>query len=191
MGAKVAMAVSSRCLTSATEEKLPPVKGLLLLAPAPPGSLVLPEEIREQQAVAYEDAESVEWTVREMLTAAKGAGLAGGKTDLEMIVRDSLAGSKGARKGWPEVGMAEEIDVSPLGERRDVKVRVLVARGDRVETADRVEKETVERLKQNRIDVAFRIIEPDELECGHLLPLEAPDAVSKELIDLLNNIRKG
>lgn len=197
MGAKVAMAVASRCLTGQVvggsgQLELPPLRGLLLLAPAPPGPLVLPEEMRQQQGAAYDTPDSVKWTAREVLTAAKGAGLRGGDADMDMIVRDSLAGSKAARKAWPEIGMAEDVDVSPLRGRNGVKVRVLVARGDRVETAERVERDTVGSLRRGGVEeVVLRVVETEELECGHLLPLEAPGVVVEELVELLREVRGG
>ena len=195
MGAKVAVAVAASLYRLKAETSgngkpsLPPLRGLLLLAPAPPGPLVLPEEIRRQQATAYDSVEGVQWTVREVLTAAKGNWLNGGTADFEMVVRDSLAGSEGAKRGWPEVGMAEDVDIQPLWDSH-LKVRVLVASGDRVETADRVEKAAVEVLKRNGLDITrFRIIEPDEVDCGHLLPLEAPGIVTEELVELLKDVK--
>lgn len=54
--------------------------------------------------------------------------------DMEMIVRESLAGSEGAKRGWLEVGMGEDIrGIKDCG----LKINVMAARGDHVETVER------------------------------------------------------
>ena len=205
MGAKVAMAVGG-LLNTSQSQNFPPLRGMLLLAPAPPSPLILPDDMREQQIHAYESQEAVEWTVREVLTGAHGTRLYGGKRDFEMIVRDSLAGCEGAKKAWPEVGMADNVTFGarleePRGgilgadeNQRKMKLTVLVSRGDKVETVDRVKQETVQPLRANGFNVRLRILEPEDCDagetaiCGHILPLEAPGVVVEELAGLLKHI---
>lgn len=201
MGAKVAVAVAGSLHHAKLPLGFPPLRGILLLAPAPLSPLVLPDELKEQQVHAYESPESVDLTVREVLTGARRARSYGGKEDLDLLVRDSLAGSDGAKKGWPEVGMAQNVNLDGLcdrisgsvGNQSKVKFRVLASRGDRVETVDRVERDTVQPLRSNGFEVELRVLEPekhedDEAAYGHILPLEAPDIVSEELVVLLNDI---
>lgn len=194
MGGKVAMA-ASQLTDSFLPEDFPPLCGMLLLAPAPPTPLVLPEHMKEQQTHAYESAESVEWTVRNVLTGSSGDRLYGGQKDLEMIIGDSLKGSEGAKKGWPRVAMAEELNVKPASEDlTNFNLRVLVSRGDRVETIDRVNQETVKTLQARGYSIQVRVLEPDnekggeDADVGHLLPLEAPEVVAEELLELLLGI---
>lgn len=93
--------------------------------------------------------------------------------------------------------MSEDIRGSLAADQRmkksELKVRVLVARGDRVETAERVEVETVNALEGIGVpDVKYRVLEPATNpggeDYGHLLPLEAPQAVADELLALLDDI---
>jgi len=160
MGGKVALEVAA--LLSDNSSNRPPrphLRGLLLLAPAPPGPLIVPDEVRMQMKQAYDSAEGVRWTVRNVLTAGgEGSNSSGAKVVeppyMEKIVRDSLAGSDGAKRGWLEVMMSEDIrdtlkDGRMIG--KGVKVRVMVAVGDLVETAERVEVDTVAFLRSEAI----------------------------------------
>ncbi len=200
---------ASGILDASYHRDLPPLRGMLLLAPAPPSPLVLPQKLKVQQVQAYESQGSVEWTIREILTGARGQRLYGGSGDFDMVVRNSLAGSAGAKRGWPEVGMAERVtlavrsdgasgDIVGIGESQEkIRLRVLVARGDKIETAERVGTETVEALRANGFEVKFRVLEPEEVDpdggapTGHLLPLEAPEAVAAELAGLLDDIEEA
>jgi pimeloyl-ACP methyl ester carboxylesterase len=191
MGGKVAMAIQKLASTS-NPDHLPPLRGILLLAPAPSTPLVLPDDMREQQIHAYETHDSVEWTVRNVLTGSHGEKLFEGQKDLDLIIDNSLNGSTGAKKGWPEVGMAEEIEVSSAKEDdKQIELRVLVSRGDQVETVDRVTKETFDKLKAEGYKIQMRVLEPKgekghrDANIGHLLPLEAPEVVAEELERLL------
>lgn len=199
MGAKVALAVAGVLADPhSSRPRGPRLRGLLLLAPAPPGPLIVPGEVRAQMEHAYDSAESVRATVRQALAGDGGKRLESSLNgdDMGMIVRDGLAGSEGAKKGWLEVGMSEDIRGSLAADqatKSELKVRVLVARSDRVETAERVEAETVNVLKGVGIpDVKYRVLEPatnpGREDYGHLLPLEAPQAVAEELLALLDDI---
>ena len=190
MGGKVAMA-ASQLLDALLPEEFPPLRAMLLLAPAPPTPLTLPEDMKEQQIHAYETEDSVEWTVRNVLTGSSGDRLYGGQRDFELIVRDSLKGTEGAKKGWPGVAMAEEINVKGAGEGlTNTKLRVLVSRGDRVETIDRVIQETVKTFRERGYSIQVRVLDSNDeaggegADVGHLLPLEAPEVVAEELVEI-------
>jgi 3-oxoadipate enol-lactonase len=207
MGAKVALKVAA-LLTAAPSSRPqgPRLRGLLLLAPAPPGPLVVADEVRAQMEHAYNSAENVRQTVRGALTVDGGGDAPGGgkrlevNGDMEMIVRDSLAGSEGAKTGWLEVGMGEDIGgllTAASQKMRDsgLKFRIMVALGDRVEAAERVEAETVNVLRGVSIpDVKYRLLEPTTNpkgeDYGHLLPLEAPQQVAAELLALMDDIAR-
>jgi pimeloyl-ACP methyl ester carboxylesterase len=187
MGAKVALKVAA-LLTAAPSSRPqgPRLRGLLLLAPAPPGPLVVADEVRAQMEHAYNSAENVRQTVRGALTVDGGG--------------DSLAGSEGAKTGWLEVGMGEDIGgllTAASQKMRDsgLKFRIMVALGDRVEAAERVEAETVNVLRGVSIpDVKYRLLEPTTNpkgeDYGHLLPLEAPQQVAAELLALMDDIAR-
>ena len=60
MGAKLALAAQ---FGSMDEWLLPKIRGLILNAPAPPGPVNLPPEMKSQQQIAYKSEESVRETV--------------------------------------------------------------------------------------------------------------------------------
>ena len=162
------------------------VTALLLLAPAPVGPLILPEEIRQQQLTAYDTLEAARWTMQNVLTH---------KPLPEEVVmdlaKDAVGMCEGAKRGWIEIGMAENC-TSILREPSTALVRrkgrmpmvvVMVGREDKVETVERVQKETVEVLAGLGWDVGLKIIEG----VGHLLPVEAVDEVTEAVIGLLGD----
>ncbi|KAH8917478.1 alpha/beta-hydrolase [Atractiella rhizophila] len=186
MGGKVCMAILDMITSSPfNQAHLPPLRGIVLLAPAPPTPLVLPVEMREQQSHAYETRETVEWTVRNVLASDNGVYLRGGEEDIEVIIRDSLSGSDGAKKGWVEFGMAERIEVSQATSEH-FPVRILASNGDKVEPVEKVKKETKNSFDKAGFSVRVRVIEEN---CGHLIPLEAPHIVVEELVSLLNDVK--
>lgn len=163
MGAKIGMAVAA----AAPKDSLN-IRGMTLVAPAPPSPFALPPSMQEQQRHAYDSAESVEWVLTNVLSAREKL------TDEDLAVEDSLSGAKAAKEAWPSSGMAEDVN---LCEGAGMKIVVLAGELDVVETKDRVEVEVVERLQSSGYDVSFRVVEGAK----HLLPLECPDAILKEL----------
>ncbi|KAL4884888.1 Alpha/Beta hydrolase protein [Aspergillus karnatakaensis] len=173
MGAKVAMAT----LSALTDQLLNKLQGLVLIAPAPPTALILPPEMKEQQAVAYSSEESVRWTVTNVL--AQCDLLSAG--DLDMIVSDSLGGSDLAKRAWPNYGMAEDItdDVKRVlaGLGSSLQVRVLAGELDIVEPEHRVQEEVCRFLKNIGVEVSLRTVPG----VRHLIPLECPEAIVEEI----------
>ncbi|KAL6250937.1 hypothetical protein RBB50_001145 [Rhinocladiella similis] len=182
MSAKVAWCVMrdicQGCFPRGSRRKVA-VRRLLLLAPAPPGPLTLPPDMREQQMQAYQSIESATWTVKNVLTCGNL-----GHNAVDRLVRDAIAMSDGAKKGWVDLGM--NLDCTDVVDQvmktvPEFKVTVLAGRRDIVETADRVQSETVDVVNGlGNCAVRFRIIEGS----GHLLPVEAPAEVVRELIML-------
>ena len=167
MGAKVATAVVAR--------NPPGLKGMVLVGPAPPGPLALPPEMREQQSHAYDSEESVRWTVENVLAEAHNLS----EADMRLVVNDSLAGNQWAREAWPRYGMAEDVSTGLKGQ--GLRVEVLVGRKDRVESVERVKTEVVDVLRKKSFEVDFTI----EEDCGHLMPLEKPEAVAHAVQKLI------
>jgi 3-oxoadipate enol-lactonase len=165
MGGKVAQCIASQCPAG--------LRGVVLLAPAPPTPLVLPtEEMRQQQIHAYDTPESAEFIVRNVLTSSSISD-----ADVAITVSDCRSGTDVARAAWPTYAAGEDIK----GEVGNINVPVLVLVGehDRVEPPERVQNEVAARLHSK-----FLVIE----RVGHLLPLEAPNRVAKEIIRFVESL---
>lgn len=171
MGAKVALAT----LGAMPPWMLSKVRGLVLVAPAPPTSLDLPAEMKAQQQVAYESEESVRWTVDNVL--ANTVNLTA--LDIDMIVRDSLAGNPLAKRAWPLYGMQEDVSESArkILSKVSIDVRVVVGDEDIVEPTDRVQSKVVSFLRENGFEVSMAVAK----NAKHLLPLEAPELIAQEI----------
>ncbi|MGN6428563.1 alpha/beta hydrolase [uncultured Leifsonia sp.] len=141
------------------------LRGIVLVGPGPakPAAMITPE-YRTGLSHAYDSAESVAGARDQVLTASP---LPEGWAD--RVVADSLAsGADEARTEWPLRGIAEDISDST----RRIAVPALVVGGE----LDRVEP--VEVLRDNLLpylaDATFTVLPGT----GHLIPLEAPDALS-------------
>ncbi|KAL2863201.1 alpha/beta fold hydrolase [Aspergillus lucknowensis] len=176
MGAKVALAA----LYTLPAHLLQELKGILLVAPAPPAALVLPPEMKKQQKTAYDSEASVRWILANVL--AEGRNLT--ETDTQNVVRDSLSGNALAKAAWPTYGMAEDVseDVKHVFQSSpargvSIHVRVLAGELDIVEPRERVEKEVCQFLRDAGARVSFRIVPGVK----HLIPLESPGDVYEEI----------
>ena len=184
MSAKIACelmpAVSSPSTTFQVE-----VSSLLLLAPAPPTPLVLPEDMRQQQLTAYSNFESARWTMVNVLTHKQLPDQV-----LDSLATDAANQSEGAKRGWIEIGMGYDCTTAlrSLGERgRYVPVRVLVGSADQVETVERVEEMTLKPCAAAGWDIDMRVVE----DVGHLLPVEAVEEVVQDCMRLLEDVSIG
>jgi pimeloyl-ACP methyl ester carboxylesterase len=193
MSAKVAWEILHALTSSGNEsvnlldnKRTTTVKGLLLLAPAPPGPLELPAEIREQQLKAYDSLDSALWTLRNVLTHKDLSDQVVGR-----LATDCVSMSPGAKRGWIELGMKRDCRgvvedmvarIKADWQREGTfQLRVLVGEKDKVETVEKVKSETVDVLTELGLDVTLTIVP----EVGHLLPVEAPEEVAAELGKLL------
>ncbi|GLB08478.1 hypothetical protein AtubIFM57258_004367 [Aspergillus tubingensis] len=174
MGAKVILATLSKL----SDSLLSIIKGLVLVAPAPPTPLILPAEMSEQQRKAYDNEASVRWTVENVLSSVQNIS----SDDMNMVIRDSLAGSTLARDGWILHGMQEDItsaldEVSTRLAGWKVRVSVLAGAEDIVENKDRIEKEVVGALTQRGFEVQFEVFKGVK----HLIPLENPEGIARAI----------
>jgi pimeloyl-ACP methyl ester carboxylesterase len=179
MGAKVALAA----LGSLSDNILGLVKGLVLVAPAPPTPLILPPDMSEQQKHAYDTPESVQFVVSNVLSSPELLT----QTDVDMLVKDSLAGTTFAKEGWIAHGMQEDLIpvLDRIAERpriRNLKVSVLAGEFDVVEQKDRVHSEVVQNLIARGFKVRFSVVRGVK----HLIPLEDPTAVSRAIEEVLS-----
>ncbi len=155
MGGKVAQLIASR--------RPHGLAGLVLVAPAPPTPMALPQAARERIAAAYESPESVAATIDHVL-AAKPLSAA----DRAQVIADSLRGAPQAKQAWPASTSLEDIS----GEVGNITVSALVISGesDRVDPPEALRAELMPRLRHAELRVLP--------ETGHLSPLESPDLVA-------------
>jgi 3-oxoadipate enol-lactonase len=164
MGAKVAQYYAATAGS-------PHLKGLVLVAPAPLRGLELPEKAREQQRAAYQTAEGVEFVLNNVLTAAPGT-LA--EEVIADCVRDSLRGNEWAKMSWPDYALGED-----YGDLMDkIEVPVLVLRGDL----------DFERDMVGSLGVDSGWINKDVKKCGHLIPLEQPMQLGREILAFVQEL---
>lgn len=168
---------------SSTIKSLPPTNsfpklhGLILLAPAPPTPLILPEEMAKQQLTAFDTIEAATFTVTHVLCASPLPEYV-----VSSLAIDAVAGNQFAKTAWPKYGMQEDI----LEEARSITLPTLVLAGgkDKVETMERV-KETCGHLS-GVVEARKTLIVLDRT--GHLMMLEAPDEVGREIEKFVGRI---
>ena len=172
MGAKVALAT----IGWLNQDLQALLKGLVLVAPAPPTALQLPPEMKAQQLLAYESEDSVRWTVSKVLANPEKLS----QSDIDLVVHDSLGGHPFAKSAWPSYGMQEDISEGvrdALSSRPGLRASVLVGELDVVETKERVEAAVVQFLRRNGAEVSLTVLEGIK----HLIPLEDPASIYREV----------
>jgi 3-oxoadipate enol-lactonase len=157
MGGKVAQLIAGR-------GQVKGLKGVVLIAPAPPTPLALSPEMKKQQLVAYSSPQSAEFVVRNVLSSSKLDDEV-----VSMLVEDMVKGNEFARAAWPAYAMAENVvkDVKNI----DVPVLVISGEMDRVETSERLKSEVLGNVRGAEM-VTVK-------DSGHLLLAEAPAEVSR------------
>lgn len=142
------------------------LKGVVLIAPAPPTPLILPPEMKSQQIAAYSSPESAEFVIRNVISSSK---LDDGV--VSMLVEDMMKGNEFAKAAWPAYAMGE--DIMEKAKKIQVPVRVVAGGLDRVETLERLMQEVLGNIGGAEMVVVE--------SSGHLLPLEAPAEVSRHV----------
>ena len=154
MGGKVAQILAGR--------RPGGLAGLVLVAPAPPTPMEVPPEIRAGMLASYQSRAGV----IEALEVLAGPAL--DDAYREQVIADTLRGEAGAKRSWPDEGMSADASTSLAG--LDLPTEIVLA-GD-----DQVEREPVLRpLFARYLPGATVTTVP---RSGHLIPLEAPQAVS-------------
>lgn len=150
MGGKVAQLVAAR--------HPPGLKGLILYAPALPTPLNVPEEVRKQFIGLYQSREGAEIVIRNLTPHPLS------DVFREQIIEDTLRGSPGAKRAWPEEGMIA--DISDEASKITAPVHIIAGGDDSVEPEAALRAEFGKVLKR----VNFVVIPG----VGHIAPLEAP-----------------
>ena len=137
--------------------------GLVLVAPSPPLPLPLDAPQRAAIAHAYDDAASIAATLDHVLTAGPLPHAL-----RSQVVEDSLRGAAAAKRAWPHGAMAEDITDRARG--IDAPVTVVSGELDRVDPPAALLTHLLPFIPHAVLETV-----PGR---GHLLPLEAPQAVA-------------
>ncbi|GAA2635302.1 alpha/beta hydrolase [Streptomyces axinellae] len=149
--------------------------GMVLVAPAPPQPpATVTEEYRQGLSHAYDAPETVRHALDHVLTAAPLSG-----TVRDHAIRDSLAAGAEARQEWPLRGIAQ--DITRAARVIKVPVTVLAGENDRVEPPEVLRDHLLPSIPHATLTTVPGV--------GHLLPLEAPEAVAAALEDFLKAVR--
>jgi 3-oxoadipate enol-lactonase len=161
MGGKVAQIVAARRPRG--------LAGLVLVAPAPPTPMLVPEAQRAGMLASYGSRDGV------LQALAVLAGTPLSDELREQVIEDTLHGAPEAKRAWTDRGMIE--DVSAGLDRVTVPVSILVGSRDRVEHESALREVFGRLLPQATVRVLEGI--------GHLSPLEAPDELAAACARLL------
>lgn len=155
MGGKIAQLIASRRPSG--------LAGLVLVAPAPPTPLNMPQQALDAMATAYETEASVAMAIDHMLTAKPLSA-----AQRQQVIEDSLRGSPDAKRAWPQSTSRE--DISQQVSRIDVPVAVIAGVLDKVDSVATLRAELLGRIPQAELH--------ELADTGHLSPLESPSEVA-------------
>jgi pimeloyl-ACP methyl ester carboxylesterase len=154
MGGKIAQILGSRRPIG--------LKGLVLVAPAPPTPMGAPQEQRDRMLKSYQSAEGVKIALSHLTARELSPELQ------NQVIEDSVGGALEAKRAWTQAGMI--LDISELVGKINVPTTVIVGDADRVETEAVLRRELASRIAGTEF-----IILPG---VGHLSPLEAPSELT-------------
>ena len=134
--------------------------------PCPAAPVGSSEQLRQLTMHAYDDEQTVEQSVNQMLTyQTLTAELR------KQVVEDSLLARDDARLAWPKYGLAQ--DVSAGLANIDVPVLVLAGSHDKVEPSAMLADHPLPLIPQ----ATMTVLE----DAGHLSSLEVPDQVANHI----------
>ena len=155
MGGKIALELASRRPRG--------LEGLVLLAPSPPS----PEPMSEETRASLLESHGRVTKAREILCDITAHPLPA--ATFQRAIKDNLRVSDEAWRAWLESGSRE--DISAQMSRVDVPVEVVAGAKDENLGAKVMKREVMPLLRDARLQIVA--------DCGHLLPLEAPEAIAE------------
>lgn len=147
--------------------------GLVLVAPAPPTPLRLPDEMRETQIHAYDNRENVLQTIHFLSARTPSPEI------VEQIVEDSMSGAREARLAYPTASILE--DISSEVPKISVPTLVLAGELDQLDSVEQHKREVVARIPNAR----FEIIEGS----GHLIPIDEPEQLARYIAAFASSLK--
>ena len=164
MGGKVAQIVAAQNPAG--------LKGLVLVAPAPPSPLPTPKEIRENLVSSLSTREGVE----QVLPMLANGPLK--NEHRELLIQSGIAGDAGAKRAWCDTGM--DYDLTARTANVHVPIWVVVGSKDVIET------EAALRTAFDEYYPGTNYVLVDNV--GHMLPLEAPVELAKAIREATSNL---
>jgi pimeloyl-ACP methyl ester carboxylesterase len=150
MGGKTAQLVASR--------RPKGLVGLILVAPAPPSPLKIPEELR-LMLEGSNVREFVTMALEQMLTYKPLS-----REDAELMISDAIRGSADARAAWGRQTSLE--DITDAVSHIDAPTLVISGDHDKIQPIETLRRELLPRISGAVMQVLANV--------GHLSPLEAP-----------------
>jgi pimeloyl-ACP methyl ester carboxylesterase/predicted SnoaL-like aldol condensation-catalyzing enzyme len=161
MGGKIAQVLAGRRLNG--------LRGVVLVAPAPPTPLHVPDTQKQTMLASYTMPEGIADALKVIshrpLTLAQRL----------QVTEDSLGGAEGAKTTW--VSQSMPLDISKQTASINVPVCVIVGSADQIEKEDALREAILPLVPTAR----FKTIEG----VGHLTPLEGPNEVVNAISDFL------
>jgi 3-oxoadipate enol-lactonase len=143
------------------------LKGLVLVAPAPPTPQDIPEDARQKQIHAYDNRRNVEEAIAFLTSRPPDA------ETLEQLVEDSLRGASEAKYGWPHIAAYE--DISTQIATIAIPTLVIAGEEDRQDLVEQHRRQVISRIRGSRLEIIPA--------SGHLVLIDQP-------IQLANSIRR-
>ena len=165
MGGKIAQILAARRPRG--------LKGLVLIAPAPPTPMAAPKEQRDAMLESYQTPAGVAFALSILTSRQLSPQLR------QQVTDDTLGGSPAAKAAWTQAGMT--LDISDIVGNIDVPTTVIVGDADKVETEAVLRRELAPRISGTEFIVLPGV--------GHLSPLEAPGELAAAITTALSRIR--
>jgi pimeloyl-ACP methyl ester carboxylesterase len=154
MGGKIAQILGSR--------RPKGLKGLVLVAPAPPTPLGAPKEQRDAMLAGYQSATGVEAALSILTERPLSPQLR------QQVVDDSTGGAPAAKSAWTQEGMT--LDITDVVGKINVPTTVIIGDADKVEIEPLLRRELASRIAGTEFIILSGV--------GHLSPLEAPNELA-------------
>ncbi|MBR0801305.1 alpha/beta hydrolase [Bradyrhizobium jicamae] len=164
MGGKIAQIIGAR--------RPQGLKGLVLVAPAPPTPIAAPGEQRDAMLESYQSVAGVDFALSILTSRQLAPELR------QQVIDDTLGGSPVAKAAWTQAGMT--LDISDIVGKIDVPTTVIVGDADKVETEALLRRELASRISATEFIVLPGV--------GHLSPLEAPGELAAAITRALSGI---